>query len=143
MRSHLLRVRLGEGTVREDNNLLRITSRVVNADGFQIWSERFETEPDTQSLFKVSERIASALVSRIRAEQSLIRAGIVAITPQICYPYSKLAEELARLERGEKHVEKPNTPGASKDLADCLAAVVHHCHVGWAKGEGATGLFKF
>src|SRR6266699_6119864 len=36
-----------EGAVREDNNLLRITSRVVNpADGFQIWSERFETEPD-------------------------------------------------------------------------------------------------
>ena len=56
-----------EGTVHEDNNLLRITSRVVNtADGFQIWSERFETEPDPQGVFEVSERIASALVSRIR-----------------------------------------------------------------------------
>ncbi|WP_051979051.1 response regulator [Edaphobacter aggregans] len=56
-----------EGTVHEDNNLLRITSRVVNAaDGFQIWSERLETEPDPQKLFKVSERIASALISRIR-----------------------------------------------------------------------------
>jgi TolB-like protein len=33
-----------EGTVREDNDQLRITSRVVNADGFLIWSERFETE---------------------------------------------------------------------------------------------------
>ena len=56
-----------EGTVREDNNLLRITSRVVNpADGFQIWSERFETEPDPQDLFKASEQIASALIGRIR-----------------------------------------------------------------------------
>jgi TolB-like protein len=56
-----------EGTVHEDNNLLRITSRVVSAaDGFQIWSERFETEPDPQGVFEVSERIASALVSRIR-----------------------------------------------------------------------------
>jgi TolB-like protein len=55
-----------EGTVREDNNLLRITSRVVNADGFQIWSERFETESDTQSLAKLSERIASVLISRVR-----------------------------------------------------------------------------
>jgi TolB-like protein len=55
-----------EGTVREDNNQLRITSRVVNADGFQIWSERFETESDTQSLCKLSERIASALISRVR-----------------------------------------------------------------------------
>jgi TolB-like protein len=63
-----------EGTVREDNNLLRIRSRVVNAaDGFQIWSERFETEPDPQGLFKVSERIVSALVSRIRPGHSLIR----------------------------------------------------------------------
>jgi TolB-like protein len=55
-----------EGTVRQVNNLLRIMSRVVNAaDGFQIWSERVETEPDLQGLPRVSERIASSLVSRI------------------------------------------------------------------------------
>ncbi len=58
-----------EGTVRHDNNLLRITSRVVDpADGFQIWSERIETEPDLQDLSTVSERIASSLVSRIRPQ---------------------------------------------------------------------------
>jgi TolB-like protein len=62
-----------EGTVREDNNQLHITSRVVNADGFLIWSERFETEPDIQSLFKVSKRIASALISRVPTEKSSIR----------------------------------------------------------------------
>ena len=62
-----------EGAVREDNNLLHITSRVVNADGFLIWSERFETEPGIQSLFNVSERIASALISRVRPEKSSIR----------------------------------------------------------------------
>jgi TolB-like protein len=62
-----------EGTVREDNNQLHITSRVVNADEFLIWSERFETEPDMQSLFKVSERIGSALISRVRPEKSSIR----------------------------------------------------------------------
>jgi len=56
-----------EGAVHENNNLLRITSRVVNAaDGFQIWSERFETESDPQSLFKASEQIASTLLGRIR-----------------------------------------------------------------------------
>ena len=62
-----------EGTVPEDSNQLHITSRVVNADGFLIWSERFETEPDIQSLFKVSERIASVLIGRVRAEKSSIR----------------------------------------------------------------------
>jgi TolB-like protein len=62
-----------EGTVRENNNQLHITSRVVNADGFLIWSERFETEPGIQNLFKVSERIASSLISRVRPEKSSIR----------------------------------------------------------------------
>ena len=56
-----------EGTVREHNDQLRITVGVVSGDGFQIWSERFETEPDTQSLFKISERILSTLISRIGA----------------------------------------------------------------------------
>jgi TolB-like protein len=56
-----------EGTVRLDNDLLRIIFRVVDpSDGFQIWSERIETEPDLQDLSTVSERIASSLASRIR-----------------------------------------------------------------------------
>jgi TolB-like protein len=55
-----------EGTVREDNNLLRIIYRVANAaDGFHIWSERVDTEFDLQGLSEVSERIASSLVNRI------------------------------------------------------------------------------
>jgi TolB-like protein/tetratricopeptide (TPR) repeat protein len=62
-----------EGTVREENNQLRITSRVVNADGFQIWSERFDTTPDSHSLFTVCERSASALISRIGPEHLFIR----------------------------------------------------------------------
>lgn len=62
-----------EGTVREDDNLLRITSRAVDAaDGFQIWSERIETEPDIRGVPAVSEKIAASLVSRIRPQS---RAG--------------------------------------------------------------------
>jgi TolB-like protein len=57
------------GTVREDNNQLRVAVRVVNADGFHILSERFETESDTQGAFKVSERIVSELISRVGREQ--------------------------------------------------------------------------
>jgi TolB-like protein len=57
-----------EGMVCRENNLLRITSRVVNpVDGFQIWSERFDTEPNLQGLSTVAQRIASSLVSRIRS----------------------------------------------------------------------------
>jgi TolB-like protein len=63
-----------EGTVRHDNNLLRITSRVVDpADGLQLWSERIETEPDLQDLSAVSERMASSLVTRIRSANGRLR----------------------------------------------------------------------
>ena len=56
-----------EGTVRQDNDSLRITSRVVNpADGFQIWSERIDTEPNLHGLPTVIANIASSLVNRIR-----------------------------------------------------------------------------
>ncbi len=58
-----------EGTVREDNNRLRILVRVVNADGFHILSERFETESEPQGVFKVSEKIVSELISRLGREQ--------------------------------------------------------------------------
>ncbi|MEI9998895.1 MAG: hypothetical protein WDO13_06870 [Verrucomicrobiota bacterium] len=34
-----------EGAVREESGRLRVTSRLVSADGFQIWSQRFEAPP--------------------------------------------------------------------------------------------------
>jgi len=56
--------------VREENNRLRVSVRVVNADGFHILSERFETESDTQGVFKFSEKIVSESMSRVGREQS-------------------------------------------------------------------------
>jgi len=61
-----------EGTVGEDNNQLRVTSRVVNSDGLRIWSERFETNRDSQGLLNLSARIASALISRVCPEQPMV-----------------------------------------------------------------------
>ena len=59
-----------EGTVREDNNRLHVSVRVVNADGFQILSERFETESDLHGVFKVSKKIVSGSISCVGPEQS-------------------------------------------------------------------------
>jgi TolB-like protein len=55
-----------DGTVRQNQNQLLVMSRIINAEGFQIWSERFEAEADPHELFKLSEKIVSALVSCIR-----------------------------------------------------------------------------
>jgi TolB-like protein len=55
-----------DGTVRQIQNHLHVISRVIDADGFQIWSERFETEADLHGFFKLPEKIVSALVNSIR-----------------------------------------------------------------------------
>ena len=56
-----------EGTVRQDDNLLRVTSRVVDpSNGFQIWSERFDTEPTLQDLPIAVSKVASSLVDHIQ-----------------------------------------------------------------------------
>ena len=77
-----------EGTVREDNNQLRVAVRVVNADGFHILSERFETKSDTKGAFKVSEKIVSELISRVGREQfqfekqpSIATPSMLAVNP--------------------------------------------------------------
>jgi tetratricopeptide (TPR) repeat protein len=62
-----------EGTVGEDGNQLRVTTRIVNSDGLRIWSERFETDRDPRQLFNISAKIASALISRICPVQPLVR----------------------------------------------------------------------
>jgi TolB-like protein len=121
-----------EGTVREDNNQMRITSRVVNADGFQIWSERFETEPDTQSLFNVSEKIASSLISRVPPEQSLIRkkklsagASMLAVYPWVLAAEALLDEgsladtQLALSKLQEVTAIEPGCAGSVCDIALC------------------------
>jgi TolB-like protein len=58
---------LFEGTVRLDDNRLRVTFRVVDpANGFQIWSERFDTEPTLQDLPIAVSKVASSLVNHIQ-----------------------------------------------------------------------------
>jgi hypothetical protein len=52
----------------------------------------------------------------------------------MCYEFPHMEQELAQLERMPKQVDHP--PRGSKDVADCLAAVVHHVEEGWRKGMG-------
>ena len=59
-----------EGTVRQEDNLLRVTSRAVDpANGFQIWSERFDTEPTLQGIPIAVAKVASSLVNHIQSSR--------------------------------------------------------------------------
>jgi len=54
-----------EGTVRRAGNRLRITAQLANAaDGYQLWSERYDRE--MTDVFAVQDEIASAIASRLR-----------------------------------------------------------------------------
>jgi TolB-like protein/tetratricopeptide (TPR) repeat protein len=62
-----------EGSVRIDDEFLRVTIRVVNEDGFQAGSHRFETFADPTVIAEVQEQIVSAFISRARPLQTRIR----------------------------------------------------------------------
>jgi len=69
-----------EGTVRRAGSRLRITVQLANAaDGYQIWSERYDRE--VTDVFAVQDEIASAIATRLRgslsaeAERSRARGG--------------------------------------------------------------------
>jgi serine/threonine protein kinase/tetratricopeptide (TPR) repeat protein len=69
-----------EGSVRKAGDRLRITVQLVNvADGYHLWSERYDR--DMQDIFAVQDEIARAIATRLKAslegvkERSLVRAG--------------------------------------------------------------------
>jgi TolB-like protein/tetratricopeptide (TPR) repeat protein len=56
-----------EGSVRKSDCRLRITAHVVNvADGYQLWSERYEREIGSRNLFDVQDEITVAVVNALR-----------------------------------------------------------------------------
>ena len=69
-----------EGTVRRSGSRLRITAQLVNAaDGYQMWSERYDRE--MTDVFELQDEIANAIALRLRGaladedEKSKARSG--------------------------------------------------------------------
>src|SRR6185436_10006905 len=69
-----------EGTVRRSGSRLRITTQMVNAaDGYQLWSERYDRE--MTDVFAVQDEIATAIATRLRgalqteATRGRVRSG--------------------------------------------------------------------
>jgi eukaryotic-like serine/threonine-protein kinase len=67
-----------EGSVRRAGNRLRITAQLVNAaDGYHLWSEKYDRE--LKDIFEVQEEIARSIAERLKVtlegEQPLVKAG--------------------------------------------------------------------
>lgn len=55
-----------EGSVRKAGNRIRITAQLINAaDGFNLWSERFDRDLD--DIFAMQDEIARAIVDKLKA----------------------------------------------------------------------------
>ena len=91
-----------EGSVRLEGARVRVTSRMVSADGFQLWSQRFDAEAVPSSFFDVQEQFASALVNRVRPRQSIIRNGEASAGPVVLSLYPSLLKAEALLEEGNE-----------------------------------------
>jgi TolB-like protein len=50
-----------EGSVREEGNRIRITARIVDAAGFQLWTMRLDALVDAHRSFVIEEKIAASL----------------------------------------------------------------------------------
>ena len=104
-----------EGTVREEGNRVRVTGRIVSADGFQLWSQRLDAEADASELFDMQEQFASALVSRVRPQQSIVVAAKATVSPRLLSVYPTLL-------KGESLIEEGT-------VADIQAALAKFCEV--------------
>jgi serine/threonine protein kinase len=69
-----------EGSVRKAGNRLRITAQLVNvADGYHLWSQRYDRE--VQDVFEIQEEIARAIAGKLKvtltadSESPLVKAG--------------------------------------------------------------------
>jgi adenylate cyclase len=56
-----------EGSVRKAGNRLRITVQLINvADGYQLWSERFDRQ--MEDIFEIQEEIALAIIDALKVK---------------------------------------------------------------------------
>ncbi|MFZ8299854.1 hypothetical protein ACO1LN_13795, partial [Staphylococcus aureus] len=78
-----------EGSVRRADNRLRITVQLVSAaDGYHLWSERYERE--LRDVFAIQEDIARAISERLKITfpwrgKPLVKTGTPNLEAYQCY----------------------------------------------------------
>ena len=140
-----------DGTVREEAGVLGITCRLANADGSQIWSQRFESDAEALPAFALAERVAVATISRTRAEPSTARDGAVP-RPSLLPLYPTVLKAEATLDDG--HVDDlrvavsrleelvrvaPHHPRPYWDIAQCHHELAHRGVPSSAAGVARAG----
>ena len=89
-----------DGTVRSEQNRLRVTARVVTSAGRLLWSQRFDASAEQGDLMKLQEAVASTLLSRISPRESTVRRYVATPTQTLYEMYSEVLTADACLEEG-------------------------------------------
>jgi serine/threonine-protein kinase len=128
-----------EGSVRRSANRLRITVQLVNAaDGYHIWSERFDRVMD--DIFEVQDEITSAVVGALKlkllggAEANKVKRSTLNAEAYELYlkgRYNWCKMEGAALHRAVEYYRQalevdPNYALAYAGLADAYVLLVNH-----------------
>ncbi|MDE1145879.1 MAG: hypothetical protein PW843_04560 [Azospirillaceae bacterium] len=77
-----------QGTVRRQDHTLRVTVEVSNPQGFVVWSDRFDA-PDHERM-RLQERIAATVLSRVRLDNSAMRAARVGPAPLLLEAHARV-----------------------------------------------------
>jgi TolB-like protein len=88
------------GTVRSEQNRLRVTARVVTSVGLLLWSQRFDASTEQGDLMSLQEAVASTLLNRISPRESTLRRYAATPTQTLYEMYSEALTADAFLEEG-------------------------------------------
>lgn len=126
-----------EGSVRRSGNNLRITAQLMNAaDGYHLWSEKYDRE--MKDVFAIQEDIAQAIARRLEVtldsgQQTLLKAGtddleaFKAYTQGRSFFFQRGMRLLLAVERFKKAVSlDPGYAMAWSGLADALNMVAFY-----------------
>jgi serine/threonine-protein kinase len=124
-----------EGSVRKAGNRIRVTAQLINvADGYHLWSERFDRE--MTDVFAVQDDICRAIVDKLRVQLAPDRPLVKRYTGNVeaynlylkgCYHTLKFTPE--SLAKGREYFQQ--AVAADSDYALAYAGLaMYHLHVG-------------
>jgi TolB-like protein/Tfp pilus assembly protein PilF len=88
------------GTVRVEQERIRVTARVTTGDGLVLWSQRFDAALEKDALINLQESVAVALLSRVAPREAIVRRYAGSPTNTLYKLYSEALAAEALLEEG-------------------------------------------
>ena len=141
-----------EGSVRKAGNMLRVTAQLVDvANGYQLWSERFDRT--LEDVFAIQDEIASSIVRALRVvlnEQEKKAIGKVATADVEAYDYYLRGRQFfhqfrrTSIQHARRMFERaiatdPKYVPAYAGAADCCSFLYMYWDASKANLEGADG----